>query len=311
MKKTVIALMLFPLSGMTWAAGFDCAKASTPVEKMICNNPEIDALDDKLNALYREAVKTGDAEKVKQEQRAWLRARNTSQTPQELIARYQERIPVLTPAPVVQEPVKAPEPITTVAAAPAKPVLSAQNRLAYTEYAGTLLNLEMCGSRNLLDVKNPVVEKFAKDTLKGAMSKMEGPFQEEWVKRADASLRDMVTLLKEEEVVETCKELNKEIVDPNDYADQVADYLATVKVCEAQMTHDEMAYLNKRRIKFIDEVKEMYGNTYNANDLNNAYLEYVEKYTESVFDLAGECSSLRNGVVLDSANEAASADKPF
>lgn len=47
------------------AAGFDCTKASTSVEKQICANPEISDLDSKLSDVYR---KIAGYEGVKQAQ---------------------------------------------------------------------------------------------------------------------------------------------------------------------------------------------------------------------------------------------------
>ena len=53
------------------AASFDCAKASSPTEKMICQNPKISKLDDRLSEVYKE-IRKADASVV-DEQRAWLK----------------------------------------------------------------------------------------------------------------------------------------------------------------------------------------------------------------------------------------------
>jgi len=59
------------------AASFDCAKASTKVEKMICADPELSQLDEKLSLLYQGARKKFiDLDSIKQDQRAWLKRRN-------------------------------------------------------------------------------------------------------------------------------------------------------------------------------------------------------------------------------------------
>jgi hypothetical protein len=41
-------------SGSTWAASFDCAKARRPLEKFICSNPELDALDTRMGEVFRQ-----------------------------------------------------------------------------------------------------------------------------------------------------------------------------------------------------------------------------------------------------------------
>lgn len=59
------------------AASFDCGKASQDVEKNICANEEISALDEQLSAAYKKALI--DAPKpasFKKEQQAWLQARD-------------------------------------------------------------------------------------------------------------------------------------------------------------------------------------------------------------------------------------------
>lgn len=53
------------------AASFDCAKASAPTEKMICQNPKISKLDDRLSEVYKE-VRKADASVV-EEQKSWLK----------------------------------------------------------------------------------------------------------------------------------------------------------------------------------------------------------------------------------------------
>jgi uncharacterized protein YecT (DUF1311 family) len=59
------------------AASFDCAKASTKVEHIICDNPEISKLDDQLAEKYKEALKDKTRSKtIMRTQRAWIIQRN-------------------------------------------------------------------------------------------------------------------------------------------------------------------------------------------------------------------------------------------
>jgi uncharacterized protein YecT (DUF1311 family) len=69
-------------STLTYGAGFDCGKASTPVEKAICASPKISALDGKLGDAFRVALKNhpdkGSA--LKLDQLHWLADRDASIT---------------------------------------------------------------------------------------------------------------------------------------------------------------------------------------------------------------------------------------
>jgi uncharacterized protein len=61
MKKLVLGLLL--VSPSVFAASFDCDKASTFIEKAICNNEEISKLDDELAVNFKNAKNSvsGDA----------------------------------------------------------------------------------------------------------------------------------------------------------------------------------------------------------------------------------------------------------
>ena len=77
------------------AASFDCAKAGTKVEHMICDNAEISILDEKLGQDYQQAI-TKSAENRKQEiiteQKAWLKERNRCSDEACLEATYEKRL---------------------------------------------------------------------------------------------------------------------------------------------------------------------------------------------------------------------------
>ncbi|QNQ11771.1 lysozyme inhibitor LprI family protein [Sphingomonas alpina] len=77
LRYVAMFLGLVLLAGTTsaGAASFDCAKASTRVEKLICSDPQLSHLDDSLAAAYREALKLWDgriAAYVKLTQRGWM-----------------------------------------------------------------------------------------------------------------------------------------------------------------------------------------------------------------------------------------------
>lgn len=87
------------------AASFACAKAATPTETAICADPALSALDERLAAAYREAVKAFDdtpsgnsksGAAVKADQRAWLGDRNACAADAACLrAAYERRLAVL------------------------------------------------------------------------------------------------------------------------------------------------------------------------------------------------------------------------
>lgn len=57
------------------AASFDCNKARTPMEKAICSDMKLSALDDELNAAYKAALeRSGSKEAIRRWQRDWLKS---------------------------------------------------------------------------------------------------------------------------------------------------------------------------------------------------------------------------------------------
>jgi uncharacterized protein len=75
----LMAMVLLFLSCLvfltTQAASFDCKKASTPIERFICENPRLSELDSKLGKVYTDALQKATPEQKKQliaEQKHWL-----------------------------------------------------------------------------------------------------------------------------------------------------------------------------------------------------------------------------------------------
>ena len=70
--RAVALLMLVP--GLASAASFNCGRAVSPVEKLICASAELGRLDETLAAAYRKAVKgAADAAPLESDQRDWLK----------------------------------------------------------------------------------------------------------------------------------------------------------------------------------------------------------------------------------------------
>lgn len=68
-----LSCLLAPLPAV--AAGFDCAKAGTPVEKMICADTALSLLDQRLAGAYRQALSIGkDRAALKKTQLVWLKS---------------------------------------------------------------------------------------------------------------------------------------------------------------------------------------------------------------------------------------------
>ena len=89
--RILCAVML--LATTASAASFDCSKAASPTEKMICATPRLSSLDDELAATWKAVPKT-DA--VREAQRQWLVSRNECDELDDCIeAEYLRRIATL------------------------------------------------------------------------------------------------------------------------------------------------------------------------------------------------------------------------
>lgn len=77
MKRTaLIFLGWLVLSCAAYAASFDCAKASTKIEKIICGTPAISKLDDELGKVYQDDISKANEEQKQRlvaEQKHWLK----------------------------------------------------------------------------------------------------------------------------------------------------------------------------------------------------------------------------------------------
>lgn len=93
-----IAGMVLVLAGLALgftaqAASFDCGKAATKVEKMICADAKLSKLDEVLNADYKTALQDEkQAKAVRQAQKRWLKKRNRCTDTVCLEDRYFERL---------------------------------------------------------------------------------------------------------------------------------------------------------------------------------------------------------------------------
>lgn len=87
------------LAPFAQGASFDCGKAGTKVEHIICDDPEISKLDEELAIAYKAAVKDktrGGA--IKQAQKRWMRERNGCADAKCVKGTYEKRLSLLKPA---------------------------------------------------------------------------------------------------------------------------------------------------------------------------------------------------------------------
>ncbi len=92
----VFAALLL-VANTSCAASFDCEKATTKVEKMICADSELSKLDEDLSAAYSKVLKeSSDASTLKQQQRDWLKERNGCEDSACVKHAYEARVSLLT-----------------------------------------------------------------------------------------------------------------------------------------------------------------------------------------------------------------------
>ena len=87
-----VFILAFTASPMLYAASFDCSRAASRVELLICQNPKLSALDMDLAATFKVASKF---EGVREGQAAWLKERDLCQSADCLIDAYEGRIDAL------------------------------------------------------------------------------------------------------------------------------------------------------------------------------------------------------------------------
>lgn len=105
-KQIWVGLVLASALNISAAASFDCTKASTRVEKMICADISLSRLDDKMAMAYRTTAlpPIGDpsaAAWLKKTQREWLKQRNACETSTCLRDVYATRIDDLCSMPAI------------------------------------------------------------------------------------------------------------------------------------------------------------------------------------------------------------------
>jgi len=100
-RGVVVAAVLVGCLGLAVSAqgaSFDCTKAGTMVEHLICDNTEISKLDDELNRAYSAVLKDKSrVTSIKQAQKLWMKERSYCTDSDCLEVSYRSRIDELKP----------------------------------------------------------------------------------------------------------------------------------------------------------------------------------------------------------------------
>lgn len=90
------------------AASFDCAKAETKIEKLICGDAELSRLDEETSAAYKAALKdVKHADFVRQSQQQWIKERNVCKASDCVKRSYERQLSTLK-LPIITTPAGKP-----------------------------------------------------------------------------------------------------------------------------------------------------------------------------------------------------------
>ncbi len=98
--RTLLLIAGFLVAPLASGASFDCAKAIAPVEKMICSDKDLSALDDTLSEIF--SLETGSGAengRLRTSQRGWLTGRNSCKDSVCIKQHYEKRIAELSCSP--------------------------------------------------------------------------------------------------------------------------------------------------------------------------------------------------------------------
>lgn len=93
LMKNIRLISMLLLCASVQAASFDCTKAQSNVEKIICAKSDLSELDEKLAVIYKAALTDEtQAVNIRQAQKRWLKERNSCGEADCLMSAYQRRI---------------------------------------------------------------------------------------------------------------------------------------------------------------------------------------------------------------------------
>lgn len=86
-----VSLILIP--HFSYSASFDCNLAKTNIENIICSEPEVSRLDEKLSSIYSHAMdKLKNTKDLKKDQLNWMKERDMCETKDCIIHAYTHRV---------------------------------------------------------------------------------------------------------------------------------------------------------------------------------------------------------------------------
>ncbi len=94
MKHQVICLFLGVLvQGFGQAASFDCMRAASKVERLICDSPKLSELDDQLGKAWNRHLRNNEfKDQFRKTQKRWIEQRNQCEDEDCLVQAYQARL---------------------------------------------------------------------------------------------------------------------------------------------------------------------------------------------------------------------------
>jgi uncharacterized protein len=91
------ALVWFAQITMVQAASFDCSKASSKIEKMVCGDDKLSRLEEDLNSAYKAALQDkSQSDAIRQVQKKWMKERNGCPDAACVKLAYEKRLSELT-----------------------------------------------------------------------------------------------------------------------------------------------------------------------------------------------------------------------
>lgn len=176
--STTVAALVFSLEPVSWAsrsaapgdnsstsgapqgthgASFDCTKASTRVEKMICSDDKAADLDGRLARAYRAALASAEnAASLKAEQRGWLTTqRNKCADVTCLRQSYEKRLAALAAlgGPIAEHPQASPE--RAAGSPPAQHAKTETPGVRTVKFPGGQVTLESDGDFEKVTIRGP------------------------------------------------------------------------------------------------------------------------------------------------------------
>jgi uncharacterized protein len=131
-RKTLITALLITncFATAAYAASFDCTKATTKTEKLICADEKLSALDEQLANAYKTASETvTDKNALKAEQKKWLKQKRNVCTDVACLSQvYQARISALTAS---NTPAAADVAANSMLAKDTKPAISSEKSITF------------------------------------------------------------------------------------------------------------------------------------------------------------------------------------